>query len=89
MTRLHIIGAYRDLDTHGIINYDALGKNYGSNLANDWWLVATDYLTDGMFSKIYHGIGFVLCVFFVFSISGIYIYRRMESLINCAAAAGK
>lgn len=62
LTRLHVVGAYRDLDTRGVIDHNALELHFGTRLAGDWWLMATEYLTGNQLNKVLWAVGLLAVV---------------------------
>jgi hypothetical protein len=44
MDRLHLYGAYRELDQRGVIDHEMLAREFGSRFAEDWFLVVSDHL---------------------------------------------
>jgi hypothetical protein len=87
LARLHVIGAYRDLDTRGVIDHAELRAHFGDRLADDWWLVATEYLHGNQLSKV-ERTGYVITALFLVNTAALFAMRfRSRSWLSSNEAA--
>lgn len=88
LTRMHIIGAYSDLDSRGVVDHDALRQHFGARFADDWFLVATELLTGDLLTKTTRLANLIGVSFLVNSVCCAFVAIRLSRFIKPVNGVG-
>jgi hypothetical protein len=60
---MRVIGMYQELDRSGAINRDVMRSKFGDRMADDWFLVPTEYLVGDTYDSV-ASFSYVVCAMF-------------------------